>query len=88
MAFSLHSRGDIVSYLEREGFYIRDTEDTEDLRAAAALHAQAVAIQRSHVFRDVMTNAERVLRRATNPSNQDSTYGSMSGELSDDNELF
>lgn len=86
--FSMHSRGDIVSYLEKEGFYIRDTEDTEDLRAAAALHAQAVAIQRSHAFRDVMTNAERVLRRATNPSNLDTTYGSVSEALGDDNELF
>ena len=43
MTFSVHSRGDIVSYLEREGFYIRDTEDTEDLRAAAALRVSLPA---------------------------------------------
>ena len=86
--FSMHSRGDLISYLHGEGFYVRDTENTEDLRAAAALHAQAVALQRSHVFRDVMTNAERVLRRATQPSEFDTTYGSVGGALDDDNELF
>ena len=86
--FDVHSRGDIISYLQNEGFYIRDTENTEDLRAAASLHAQVIAIQRSHVFRDVMTNAERVVRRATNPSTHDTTYGSVDSALDDDNELF
>jgi hypothetical protein len=62
--FSIHSRGDLIQYLESEGFTVPDNEDIEDIRAACCMHAQAVAIYRSPLFREVMANAERVMRKA------------------------
>ena len=61
--FSVHSRGDIIQYLQSEGFRPSSEENTDDLRAAANLHAQVVAMQRSPTFREAMQNAGRVLRK-------------------------
>ena len=61
--FSVHSRGDLIAYLEGQGFVVGQHEQLQDLRAAATLHAQVVALARSPVFAQVMTNAERVTRQ-------------------------
>tara|TARA_B100000686_G_C16345230_1_gene739979 strand:+ start:369 stop:644 length:276 start_codon:yes stop_codon:yes gene_type:complete len=63
--FSMHGRGDLVQFLESQGFVVDRTEDTEDLRAAACMHAQVIAMQRSPVFRDVVANAERMIRKVS-----------------------
>ncbi len=61
--FSMHSRGDLVSYLRGQGFTVSESEDEQDLRAAASLCAQTVAIERSSTFKQVMVYAEKVLRK-------------------------
>jgi len=60
--FDMHSKGDILAYLKGQGFTCSLDEDLQDLRAAASLHAQVVALERSSVFKQVLVNAERVLR--------------------------
>ncbi len=61
--FSTHGRGDLVQYLESEGFRVDNDELTEDIRAAAIMHAQSLAMSRSQLFRAVMLNSERELRK-------------------------
>ncbi len=63
--FSMHARGDLIQYLESEGFTVGEEEETEDLRAACCMHAQAVALSRSPVFQSVAANAERLVRKAS-----------------------
>jgi len=63
--FSMHARGDLIQYLESEGFTVGEEEETEDLRAACCMHAQAVALSRSPVFQSVAVNAERLVRKAS-----------------------
>ena len=85
----MHARGDLVQYLESQGFYVKDTENTEDIRAAASVHAQAVAMSRSSLFRDVMTNAERILRRATiNMVNGPTETDTLFQDFDDDDDVF
>ncbi len=60
--FDLHARGDIEAYLASQGFTVNKSEHTLDLRAAANLCSQVVALERSITFNQVMAHAEKVLR--------------------------
>ena len=63
--FSMHGRGDLVQFLESEGFEVSENELTDDIKAAAIMHAQTLAMSRSQLFRNVMINSERVLRKVS-----------------------
>ena len=63
--FSMHGRGDLVQFLESEGFEVSENELTDDIKAAAIMHAQTLAMSRSQLFRSVMINSERVLRKVS-----------------------
>jgi hypothetical protein len=59
----MHARGDLVQFLESEGFEVGNNELTEDIRASALMHAQSLAMSRSQLFRAVLLNSERELRK-------------------------
>jgi len=61
--FSMHGRGDLVQFLESEGFEVSEHELTDDVKAAAIMHAQTLAMSRSQLFQSVMANSERELRK-------------------------
>ena len=64
--FSNYARGDLIQYLTSEGYSQSrmSTEKDIDLRAAASLHAQSVAMQRSPLFLEVIQYAQQALRKS------------------------
>lgn len=77
-----YARGDIMAYLNSEGFTVGEYEKTEDLLAAATFHSQIVALERSETFAQVFTNAKRIMNKEENNTApvKDRFYG--------DDELF